>query len=142
MHTCTRNIIATLTWSSGGERAASNQLLVWGDPWRRKQQPTPVFLPGKSHGQRSLVGYSPWGRKRVGYNLVTQQTKNRDNGGAQEDGFPWGSVGKESTWNAGDLGLIPGLGRSLGEGKGYLLQYSGLENSMDFVVHGIAKNRT
>ena len=32
-------------------------------PWRRKWQPTPVFLPGKSHGQRSLVGYSPWGQK-------------------------------------------------------------------------------
>ena len=32
-------------------------------PWRRKWQPTPVFLPGESHGQRSLVGYSPWGRK-------------------------------------------------------------------------------
>ena len=32
-------------------------------PWRRKWQPTPVLLPGKSHGQRSLVGYSPWGRK-------------------------------------------------------------------------------
>ena len=35
-------------------------------PWRRKWQPTPAFLPGKSHGQRSLVGYSPWGCKRVG----------------------------------------------------------------------------
>ena len=46
-------------------------------------------------------------------------------------GFPCGSAYKESTCNAGDLGLIPGLGRSLGEGKGYLLQYSGLENSMD-----------
>ena len=34
-------------------------------PWRRKQQPTPVFLPGQSHGQRSLVGYSPWGRKET-----------------------------------------------------------------------------
>ena len=45
-------------------------------------------------------------------------------------GFPCGSAGKESTCNAGDLGLIPGLGRSPGEGKGYLLQYSGLENSM------------
>ena len=41
------------------------------------------------------------------------------------------STGKESTCNAGGLGLIPGLGGSLGEGKGYLLQYSGLENSMD-----------
>ena len=40
---------------------------------------------------------------------------------------------------AGDLGLIPGLGRCPGEGKGYLLQYSGLENSMDCIVHGVAK---
>ena len=43
---------------------------------------------------------------------------------------------------AGDWGLVPGLGRSPGEGKGYLLQYSGLENSMDCVVHGVAKSRT
>ena len=49
------------------------------DPWvgkmprRRKWQPTPVFLPGKSHGQRSLAEYSLWGHKRVGYNLVTKQ---------------------------------------------------------------------
>ena len=46
-------------------------------------------------------------------------------------GSPCGSAGKESACNAGDLGLIPGLGRSPGEGKGYPLQYSGLENSMD-----------
>ena len=46
-------------------------------------------------------------------------------------GFPCGSAGKESACNAGDLGSIPGLGRSPGEGKGYPLQYSGLENSMD-----------
>ena len=49
-------------------------------------------------------------------------------------GFPCGSVGKESTCNTGNLGLIPGLGRSPGEGKGYPLQYSGLENSMDCIV--------
>ena len=47
-----------------------------------------------------------------------------------------GSAGKEFACNVGDLGLIPGLGRSPGEGKGYLLQYCGLENSMDSVVHG------
>ena len=41
-------------------------------PWRRKWQPTPLFLPGKSHGQRSLVVYSPWGCKRVKHNLVTK----------------------------------------------------------------------
>ena len=46
-------------------------------------------------------------------------------------GFPGGSAGKESASNAGDLGLIPGLGRSPGEGNGYPLQYSGLENSME-----------
>ena len=53
-----------------------------------------------------------------------------------------GSAGKESPWNAGDLGLIPGLGRSPGEGKGYALQCSGLENSMDCIVHGVAKSGT
>ena len=55
-------------------------------------------------------------------------------------GFPCGSTGKESACNAGDLGLIPGLGRSPGEGKSYPLQYSGLKNSM--TVHGIAKRGT
>ena len=57
-------------------------------------------------------------------------------------GFPESSVGKESACNAGDPSLIPGLGRSPGEGKGYPLQYSGLENSMDCVVHGVAKSWT
>ena len=57
-------------------------------------------------------------------------------------GFPDSSVGKESACNAGDLGLIPGLGRSPGEGKGYPRQYSGLENSMDFAVHGVTKSWT
>ena len=57
-------------------------------------------------------------------------------------GFPCGSTGKESSHNAGDLGLIPGLGRSPGEGKGYPLQYSGLENSMACIVHGVTKSRT
>ena len=57
------------------------------------------------------------------------------------EGFPGGSAGKESACNAGDLGSIPGLGRSPGEGKGYPLQYPGLENSMD-TVHWVAKNWT
>ena len=57
-------------------------------------------------------------------------------------GFPGGSADKESACNAGDLGLIPGLGRSPGEGKGYPLYYSGLENSMDCIVHGVTKNWT
>ena len=57
-------------------------------------------------------------------------------------GFPGGSAGKESACNAGDLCLIPGLGRYPGEGKGYPLQYSGLENSMNYIVHGVAKSQT
>ena len=55
---------------------------------------------------------------------------------------PCGSAGKESDCNMGDLGSIPRLGRFPGEGKGYLLQYSGLENSMIYTVHGVAKSRT
>ena len=57
-------------------------------------------------------------------------------------GFPGSSAGKESACNAGDLGSIPGLGRSPGEGNSYSLQYSGLENSTDCIVHGVAKSRT
>ena len=52
------------------------------------------------------------------------------------------SVGKESACNARDPSLIPGLGRSPGEGQGYPLQYSGLENSMDYTVRGVAKSWT
>ena len=51
-------------------------------------------------------------------------------------GFPCGSAGKESACKAGDLDLIPWLGRFPGEGKGYPLLYSGLENSMDYIDHG------
>ena len=62
-------------------------------------------------------------------------------------GFPGGSAGKQSARNAGDLGLMPGLGRSPGEGKGYPLQCPGMGNSTDrgawwATVHGTAKNRT
>ena len=62
-------------------------------------------------------------------------------------GFPCGSSGKESAWNMGDLGFIPGIGRSSGEGKSYPFQYSGLENSMDRGVqqataHGVTKGWT
>ena len=56
--------------------------------------------------------------------------------------FPGGSGGKESACNVGDLGSIPGLGRSPGERKGYTLQYSSLENSKDCIVHRIAKSWT
>ena len=62
-------------------------------------------------------------------------------------GFPGGSNGKESACNVGDLGSIPGLGRSPGKGNGYPLHYSCLENPMDrgtcwTAVHGVAKSWT
>ena len=57
-------------------------------------------------------------------------------------GFPGGSAGKEPACNVGDLGSIPGLGRSPGEGKVYPIQYPGLKNSMNSIVHGVTKSRT
>ena len=56
-------------------------------------------------------------------------------------GLPGGSAGKEFASSTGDLGLTPGLGRSPGEGKDYPLQYSGLENSMDCIVHEVTKSQ-
>ena len=57
-------------------------------------------------------------------------------------GFPGGSASKESACNAGDLGSVLGLGSFPGEGKGCPLHYSGLENSMDCIVHGVTKSQT
>ena len=57
-------------------------------------------------------------------------------------GLPCGSAGKESACNAGDLGSIPGLGRSPREGKSYPLQYSSLQNSVDCIGHGVTKSQT
>ena len=59
----------------------------------------------------------------------------------KHQGFPDGSAGKESACNAGDLGLTPGLGRFLGEGTSYPLQYRGLENSIDCIVQGVAESQ-
>ena len=76
----------------------------------------------------SWVGNLPWTRDRLPTPVFL--------------GFPCGSAGKESPCNVGDLGLIPGLGQSSGEGNGCPLHYSGLENSKDCVIHGVAKSQT
>ena len=60
----------------------------------------------------------------------------------KELGLLCGSADKESACNEGDLGSMPQLGRSPGKGKGYPLQYSGLENFMNYIVHGIARSGT
>ena len=67
-------------WHSGKESACHCRIhgfdpWVRKIPWRSKWQPTPVFLPGKPNGQRSLVGLSPWGHKWVGHDLTTKQQK-------------------------------------------------------------------
>ena len=76
----------------------------------------------------SWVGKIPWRRDKLPTPVFL--------------GFSCGSAGKESAFHVGNLGLIPGLGRSHGEGKGYRLQYSGLENSVDCIVHGVTKSQT
>ena len=127
-----------------------------------KWQPPPVFLPGESHGQSNLAGYSPWGRKELDMSETTQlaymhdknletcnvftglssfHTGNENPALFSLQGFTDSSVGKESACNTGDSGSVPGLGRSPGGGKSYLLQYSGLENSMDCRVHGVPKSQ-
>ena len=90
-------------------------------PWRKKLEPIPVLLPGESHGQRSLAGYSPSGRK--------SRTRLSDFATSNPLCLPGGSEVKASARNARDLGSIPGLGRSPGENANPL-QYSCLENPM------------
>ena len=122
-------------------------------PWRRKWQPTPVFSPEKSHGQRSLVDYNPKGCKELDMAYICNwMDKSRKVSFARQelwsasliiwffllvnptfflwstwDGrFPDSSVDKESTCNAGGPSLISGLGRSTEEGVSYLLNILGL----------------
>ena len=81
-------------WLSGQEstrqcRRHGFDLWVGKVPWRRKQQPTPESLPGKSHGQRSLAGYSPWGRRE------SDMTERLNNDNSR---MSWGSGGRRSMW--------------------------------------------
>ena len=142
---------------------------VWSlceeDPLERKLQPTPVFLPGKSHGQRSMVGYGPWGgkesdttewlsvhapaNKRGRVNLTSLHYVPSAKWAYQHlpTVFPDGSVAQDPPANAGNAGSIPGPRGSLGVGNGNPLQYSCLGSSMDrgawrAIVHGVTKSWT
>ena len=139
---------------------------------RRQWHPTPVLLTGKSHGRRSLLGCSPWGRlesdttERLHFlfslscigegNDTPLQYSCLEN--PRDGGAWWAAVyGVSQSWtrlkqlssssSAGDLGSVPGSGRSPGERNGYPLQYSCLENSMDrgawqATIHRITKSGT
>ena len=111
--------------------------MIWG--WHRQARELVPWALNSLQGQNSPAleprSKAPFQRALIKYLLWT------------EKGFPCGSAAKEYACNAGDLGLIPGLGRTPGEGNGYPLQYSGLENSIDrgawqATVHGVAKSQT
>ena len=122
-----------------GHNWATSLLLFTFMYWRRKWQPTPVFLPGESQGRGSLVGciVLSMGSHRVGHDWSDAAAT-----AVLYKASLVAQLGKESASSAEDLGSISGLGRSPGEGKGCPLQYSGLENSMDCIVHGVAKSQT
>ena len=132
--------------------------------WRRKWHPTPVLLPGKSHGWRSLVGCSPWGRYESDMTEQLHFTYTHTHTHTHiyyiyiyihlfyiyiynKWGFPGGSVVKNPSANAGHMSLIPDPGRFSGRGNGNPLQYSCLENPIgrgvwQATVHGISKSWT
>ena len=99
----------------------------WDDRMASQTQWTRVWASSGSWWTKNPGGCGPWVRKESD---------------TTELNWTCGSAGKESTCNAGDLGLIPRLGRSLREAKGYPLKYSGMENSMDYIVHRYAKSQT
>ena len=117
--------IRSLSWEDPLEKemATHSSILTWKIPWTEE--------PG---GLQSIR------LQRVGHDWVTSLSLSIKSEGESFLDFPGGSAGKESACNAGDLGSILGLGISPAEGKGYPLQYSGLENSMDCIVHGVTKN--
>ena len=129
--------------SSVGKESACNA----GDP---SSIPRLGRSPGEGNGnplqyscQENLMDRGAWRATvhaiaRVGHILATTPPPSST---PVFSGFPCGSAGKKFACNARDLGLICGLGRSPGEGNGYPLQYSGLENSMDCIVHGVTKRQ-
>ena len=103
---------------------------IRGMPRRRAWQPTLIFLPGESHGQRSLAGYISWGCKE---SAVTEQLSTHRHNTHYICIYPRWCRGKESAcqcWRRKDVGLIPGLGGPPGAGNGSPFQYSCLESPM------------
>ena len=130
LHACLQegaSLIAQLVKNPPAMQETPVRPLGWEDPLEKGPATHSNILAWRTPGL-----YRPWGHKE----------SDRTEQFSLSFGLPCGSAGKESTCNAGDLGWIPGLGRSPSEGKGYPLQYSGLENSVDCIVHGVAKSQT
>ena len=104
------------------------QSLGWEDPLEKEMETHSSTLAWKIHGQRSLVYYSPWGHRESD---MTQSSFTFTFTTLKLLGFPGGSVVKNPPASARDSGLIPGSGRSPGEGNSNPLQYSYLKNPMD-----------
>ena len=99
--------------------------------WRRKWQPIPIFLLGESPQTEEPGGLQSMGSQKVGHDWATKHTDLKYNYIERYTyGLPWWLSGKESACSAGDLGLIPGSGRSPGGGHGNPGQYSCLESPM------------
>ena len=148
-------------WDTTNSRRTEKKVHAYSQPPIRAQSAkgTALRLPsisGLSGGSLAIVNdlaaRSPDHLDRLGFRLggsashnsIPSQSHQADHGfpGALgiPQGFPGGSAGNESACNMGDLGSVPGLGRSPGEGDGYPLQYSSLENSMECVVHGVTES--
>ena len=161
-------------WNSGKEFACQCKRCGF-DPWvgkilwSRKWQPTLVFLVTKFHGQKRLVGYSPWGCKESDktehththvHVAVSISSVQFSRSVVPDSATPWIAAsqaslsitnerlrGQESAYNAGDTSLVLGLGRSPGGEYGNPLWHSNLENPMDgevwwAIVHRVAKSQT
>ena len=98
---------------------------------------SPAICPGGSVGKNPPAMWETWV-----WSLGREDPREDGKATHSSTGLCWWLSGEESTCNVGDLSSIPGLGRSPGEGKGYPVQYSGLENSMDCIVRGLTKSWT
>ena len=129
-------------WRLSGQQQGSG----W-EYWLQIQLPTSLVALAPPQLVRAIVSLSQtigtlWNYQEDSTRECLEQRLHIVGGFPGGLGFPCGSAGKESACKVGDLHSDPGLGRSPGEGKGYPLQYSGLQNSMDCIVHRVTKSWT
>ena len=149
-------LFTSIPWPPDGNSWLVRKELDAGKDWRQEEKGMPEYemfrwhhglnghkfeqALGDGEGEGSLACYSLWGHKEL------DMTERLVNSGL-DNGLPWWSSGKESAYNAGEVGLVSGLGRSPGEGNDSPLQYSCLGNLMGWgawwtIVHGVTKNWT